>query len=196
MLDLGSLFDAIQAHQPDHVYNLAAQSFVATSWKQPLLTGEVTALGAARLLEAVRLAKAGEDNEPAAPAVEALVADTLQLAQGQEAGADEAGAGSSRWLAYGMCTLVTWNLFSNHWNRDSIGALELRLGDVIKELEVVELAECFGPEPGVCSLEPGCALKSALSAAKAAFFAELNRYQLKDLTRIKELERLVGETEV
>ena len=61
---------------------------------------------------------------------------------------------------------------------------------------MVELAECFGPEPGVCSLEPGCALKSALSAAKAAFFAELNRYQLKDLTRIKELERLVGETEV
>ena len=77
--------------------------------------------------EAVRLAKAGEDNEPAAPAVEALVADTLQLAQGQEGGADEAGAASGRWLAYGMCTLVTWNLFSNHWNRDSIGALELRL---------------------------------------------------------------------
>ena len=77
--------------------------------------------------EAVRLAKAGEDNEPAAPAVEALVADTLQLAQGQEGGAGEAGAASGRWLAYGMCTLVTWNLFSNHWNRDSIGALELRL---------------------------------------------------------------------
>ena len=74
--------------------------------------------------EAVRRAKAGDSNEPAAPAVEALVADTLQLAQGQEAGAGEA---SGRWLAYGMCTLVTWNLFSNHWNRDSIGALELRL---------------------------------------------------------------------
>ena len=57
LLDFGSLFEAIQTHQPDHVYNLAAQSFVATSWKQPLLTGEVTALGAARLLEAVRLAK-------------------------------------------------------------------------------------------------------------------------------------------
>ena len=59
LLDFGSLFEAIQTHQPDHVYNLAAQSFVATSWKQPLLTGEVTALGAARLLEAVRLAKSG-----------------------------------------------------------------------------------------------------------------------------------------
>ena len=56
LLDLGSLIDALRAFQPDHVYNLAAQSFVATSWKQPLLTGEVTALGAARLFEAVRIA--------------------------------------------------------------------------------------------------------------------------------------------
>ena len=57
LMDLGSLVDAIRGCQPDHVYNLAAQSFVATSWRQPLLTGEVTALGAARLLEAVRIAK-------------------------------------------------------------------------------------------------------------------------------------------
>ena len=56
LLDLGSLIDALRASKPDHVYNLAAQSFVATSWKQPLLTGDVTALGAARLLEAVRIA--------------------------------------------------------------------------------------------------------------------------------------------
>ena len=56
LLDLGSLIDALRCSQPDHVYNLAAQSFVATSWKQPLLTGDVTALGAARLLEAVRIA--------------------------------------------------------------------------------------------------------------------------------------------
>jgi GDPmannose 4,6-dehydratase len=41
--------------QPDHIYNLAAQSFVPTSWLQPILTGEVTALGAARMLEAVRI---------------------------------------------------------------------------------------------------------------------------------------------
>ena len=57
LLDFGSLVQAVTTAQPDHVYNLAAQSFVATSWKQPLLTGEVTALGAARLLEAVRIAK-------------------------------------------------------------------------------------------------------------------------------------------
>ncbi len=40
--------------QPDEVYNLAAQSFVPTSWNQPVLTGEFTALGVTRLLEAIR----------------------------------------------------------------------------------------------------------------------------------------------
>ncbi len=56
LLDLGSMVDAIAECRPDHVYNLAAQSFVATSWRRPLLTGEITALGAARVFEAVRLA--------------------------------------------------------------------------------------------------------------------------------------------
>ena len=42
LLDLGSMIDAIRQCRPDHVYNLAAQSFVATSWRQPLLTGDVT----------------------------------------------------------------------------------------------------------------------------------------------------------
>jgi len=56
LLDIGSMVDAIRNCKPDHVYNLAAQSFVATSWRQPLLTGDVTALGTGRLLEAVRIA--------------------------------------------------------------------------------------------------------------------------------------------
>ena len=56
LLDMGSMIDALRECDPDHVYNLGAQSFVATSWRQPLLTGDVTALGAARLLEAVRIA--------------------------------------------------------------------------------------------------------------------------------------------
>jgi GDPmannose 4,6-dehydratase len=47
--------DVIERHRPDEVYNLAAQSFVPTSWNQPVLTGEVTALGVTRLLEAIRL---------------------------------------------------------------------------------------------------------------------------------------------
>lgn len=54
LLDQGSLSDAIQESEPDEVYNLAAQSFVKTSWDQPVLTGEFTALGATRVLEAIR----------------------------------------------------------------------------------------------------------------------------------------------
>jgi GDPmannose 4,6-dehydratase len=54
LLDQTSLLDALEESQPDEVYNLAAQSFVPTSWNQPVLTGEFTALGVTRLLEAVR----------------------------------------------------------------------------------------------------------------------------------------------
>jgi GDPmannose 4,6-dehydratase len=56
MTDLSSLIRAVQAVKPDEVYNLAAQSFVATSWQQPLLTGAVTGLGAVNMLEALRIA--------------------------------------------------------------------------------------------------------------------------------------------
>ncbi|HEV8718680.1 MAG TPA: GDP-mannose 4,6-dehydratase [Candidatus Binatia bacterium] len=54
LLDQTSLLDALEESQPNEVYNLAAQSFVPTSWNQPVLTGEFTALGVTRLLEAVR----------------------------------------------------------------------------------------------------------------------------------------------
>ena len=54
LLDQTSLMDAIADVKPDEIYNLAAQSFVATSWTQPVLTGEFTALGVTRLLEAMR----------------------------------------------------------------------------------------------------------------------------------------------
>jgi GDPmannose 4,6-dehydratase len=54
LLDLGSLISILQEYKPDEVYNLAAQSFVPTSWEQPVFTGEVTALGVTRMLEAVR----------------------------------------------------------------------------------------------------------------------------------------------
>jgi GDPmannose 4,6-dehydratase len=53
--DQSSLVSVIEEYRPDEVYNLAAQSFVPTSWKQPVLTGEVTALGVTRILEAIRL---------------------------------------------------------------------------------------------------------------------------------------------
>lgn len=54
LLDTGSLVRVLTDSRPDHVYNLAAQSFVPTSWEQPVYTGEATGLGCARLLEAVR----------------------------------------------------------------------------------------------------------------------------------------------
>lgn len=55
LIDQHSLTGALQEIQPDEVYNLAAQSFVQTSWEQPILTGEFTAIGVTRILEAVRL---------------------------------------------------------------------------------------------------------------------------------------------
>jgi GDPmannose 4,6-dehydratase len=55
LLDQLSIIEIIQDIRPDEVYNLAAQSFVPTSWVQPVLTGEFTALGVTRMLEAIRL---------------------------------------------------------------------------------------------------------------------------------------------
>ncbi len=55
LIDQASLIHLLEEHRPDEVYNLAAQSFVPTSWSQPLLTGEVTALGVTRMLEAIRI---------------------------------------------------------------------------------------------------------------------------------------------
>ena len=52
--DQGSLLSLLEEYQPSEVYNLAAQSFVPTSWNQPALTGEITALGVTRILEAIR----------------------------------------------------------------------------------------------------------------------------------------------
>ena len=54
LTDQASLNNAVKEAQPDEVYNLAAQSFVATSWKQPVLTSNVGALGTLRVLEAVK----------------------------------------------------------------------------------------------------------------------------------------------
>ena len=54
LLDQMSIVDILREYQPLEVYNLAAQSFVPTSWKQPVLTGEFTAIGVTRMLEAIR----------------------------------------------------------------------------------------------------------------------------------------------
>jgi GDPmannose 4,6-dehydratase len=55
LTDQNSLFYALEESKPDEVYNLAAQSFVQTSWTQPVLTGDVTGLGVTRVLEAIRI---------------------------------------------------------------------------------------------------------------------------------------------
>ena len=59
VLDEASLITVLRDHQPTEVYNLAAQSFVQTSWSQPVLTGETTALGVTRLLDAIRIVDPG-----------------------------------------------------------------------------------------------------------------------------------------
>ena len=55
LLDQSSLIEIVQKYRPDEVYNLAAQSFVPVSWKQPIFTAEATGLGVTRMLEALRL---------------------------------------------------------------------------------------------------------------------------------------------
>jgi GDPmannose 4,6-dehydratase len=57
LLDISSLIRAVEVASPDEVYNLAGQTFVGTSWDQPVLTGQVTAVGVTNMLEAVRIVK-------------------------------------------------------------------------------------------------------------------------------------------
>ena len=57
MADISSLTRVVQEVKPDEIYNLAAQSFVASSWQQPILTGAITAIGVTNMLEAMRVAK-------------------------------------------------------------------------------------------------------------------------------------------
>src|SRR5690349_16832526 len=58
LLDEGSLVRVLSTHRPHEVYNLAAQSYVGMSFAQPVFTGDVTGLGAARLLDAIRIVDA------------------------------------------------------------------------------------------------------------------------------------------
>ncbi len=59
LMDEVSLMELVEEAQPDEIYNFAAQSFIPLSWKEPILTGDVNALGVARLLEAIRRVKPG-----------------------------------------------------------------------------------------------------------------------------------------
>ena len=77
MADLSSLIRALEKSRASEVYNLAAQSFVATSWEQPLLTGQVTGLGVANILEAVRIVA------PTARFYQASTSEMFGLAQAE-----------------------------------------------------------------------------------------------------------------
>src|SRR5689334_15955495 len=55
LIDMTSILRALEQSEADEVYNLAAQSFVATSWRQPVLTANVTGVGALNVLEAIRI---------------------------------------------------------------------------------------------------------------------------------------------
>jgi GDPmannose 4,6-dehydratase len=77
MADLSSLLRVIEEAEPDEVYNLAAQSFVKASWQQPLLTGQITALGANNILEAIRLLR------PSARFYQASSSEMYGLAQAE-----------------------------------------------------------------------------------------------------------------
>ena len=59
LLDQSSVITALREAEPDELYNLAAQSFVGSSWRQPVLTAQATGLGAVNVLEAVRLVRPG-----------------------------------------------------------------------------------------------------------------------------------------
>ena len=83
LLDEVSLINILRDHRPTEVYNLAAQSFVQTSCSQPVLTGETTALGVTRLLDAIRLV---DPDDPLLPGQ--LVGDVRQGAGGPPARVD------------------------------------------------------------------------------------------------------------
>jgi len=76
ILDKSSLIAAVRETEPDEVYNLAAQSFVGSSWRQPLLTAEATGVGAVNILEAVRL------NRPATRVYQASSSEMFGLVTG------------------------------------------------------------------------------------------------------------------
>ncbi len=75
--DLSAVLRAVKQSNPDEIYNLAAQSFVGTSWQQPLLTAQVTGVGAANVLEAVRLI------QPAAKFYQASTSEQFGLIQAE-----------------------------------------------------------------------------------------------------------------
>jgi GDPmannose 4,6-dehydratase len=79
LTDQVSLISAIQRSQPDEVYNLAAMSFVALSWNQPELTGNVTGLGALRMLEAIKIVQGSNASSSGGPGIRFYQASSSEM---------------------------------------------------------------------------------------------------------------------
>jgi GDPmannose 4,6-dehydratase len=79
LTDQVSLISAIQSTQPDEVYNLGAMSFVALSWNQPELTGNVTGLGALRMLEAIRIVQGSTASRAGGPGIRFYQASSSEM---------------------------------------------------------------------------------------------------------------------
>ncbi|MFK7898872.1 MAG: Rrf2 family transcriptional regulator [Myxococcota bacterium] len=67
----------------------------------------------------------------------------------------------------------------------------LRVGEIVRELEPIDLVECFDPDRNDCALSPTCRLKKALTRATSAFFDTLDEYTLADLARNRQLQEIV-----
>ena len=79
LTDQVSLISAVQSTQPDEVYNLGAMSFVALSWNQPELTGNVTGLGALRMLEAIRIVQGSTASSAGGPGIRFYQASSSEM---------------------------------------------------------------------------------------------------------------------
>jgi GDPmannose 4,6-dehydratase len=79
LLDQGSLITAVDAVQPDEVYNLGALSFVPSSWQQPMLTSETTGLGPLRMLEAIRVVSGSNGSTSSQPGIRFYQASTFEM---------------------------------------------------------------------------------------------------------------------
>lgn len=67
----------------------------------------------------------------------------------------------------------------------------LRIGEIVRALEPMDLVECFDPARNECTLGPTCRLKKALEKAMSAFFETLDEYTLADLARNRQLQQIV-----
>jgi len=110
LMDQMSLIDLIEEAQPDEIYNFAAQSFIPLSWKEPVITGDVNALGVTRILEAIRRVK---------PDVKFYQASSSELFGKPETKPQNENTPFNPGTPYGTAKLYAHNITANY--RDKLG---------------------------------------------------------------------------